>query len=151
MRKFYKTGKHVIYKDGKYYTSNFKPSNFRKKIIEENLIYDRKLKAWVSDEQDFYRSTITFLYSETRGQKRKEEIRIEIVSDRKITENDINNIFNKYVEKIGFELPAERIKGTEINERIDEHEARTRLNKFVCHLLMNNSELLGYKEEIDLE
>ena len=153
-RKYYKTGNHrILCKDGKVRTYNYKPSNWKKKkqnLERKGNYYIPKQRDELIEEETFfpqeeefliYRSTFTFLYNEKRGMKRKEELRIWIYTEKPtITEADLEQAKNRFLESQGMNIPMNKVTGKELNAELEKTETLKDLNIYHCRFLLDDKE-----------
>jgi len=87
------------------------------------------------------------LYEETRGAKRKEEVRITIYHNEKISDGKMYGILEQYFSDIGFEIPTTRVQGEELNAETDDFPQD--LDKFVCRLFFDDKEYQSLRRKYD--
>ena len=151
MKKIYKTGWHtIINKAGHKQKVNYKPSNFKAKKLKQNLQFDTSRRVWIHaevfalDKTGFgvietrkgYRSSITFLYQETRGSKRDEEFRLYIFTELPdVTEKELKNAIEMFFDKKGFWFPISSIYGKELNAETT--KTPDKIDVYFCDFLQN--------------
>jgi len=137
-------------------------SKFEGKVWKsDSWEYDKKQKKYLSVElelpfepekpkiQEYYRSVFTYLYQESKGRKRKEEIRIFIITETPCeSEESINEVRDEFIENY---LPDElsesfnnRCAGYELNNKLDEKP--NKINEYQVNLIINNSIKMDWRK-----
>lgn len=119
----YKTGWHRVQSaNGTIRKINYKPSNFREKVKNEGLFYDKKIRAWRKEEEkkkNVFRSTTTYLYTTKSG--KKEEFRVYIYTRAEdVTSGELDRAMEAFFENNGFYVDWSRVRGDELNAEVDD-------------------------------